>query len=259
MGAMRPLLLLFTLVTNLVLADSFQLYSESSSLGREQSISNQTRLRYVLSQNEFPIKPVLQVGHDLIGYWGKAQPLDPNASYAYLSPGLQFRYGRFQLNVENRFRAFYPQNWGLYARNTGTYDFRTVAVLGDFQQTSLGLGFSAFVESYADAVLTSADQWNLIATSFVRLGTRYAVLNSLLVDAYLEPFISWDRLGHFYYNRADIKPSLRVQWLTQGVSVSVIGSWLWNTYISRAANERNPYQDIPSGFRLLLVVGGEFI
>jgi len=133
-------------------------------------------------------------------------------------------------------------------------------VLGKYDDLALDASRSllGFYELYSETLFTSLDENNLIGAAFVRSGLRKPILKELMVDAFLEPFVTVDRIGHFYNNRADLKLNLRVLYAQSVFSIGLTGSYLINHYFNYATFEKNPYQNEKTGFRFLFVAGGTF-
>ena len=230
-------------------------YSESAYLSGSALGFNTIRVRAGSPLTAF-LTPYFQVGQELTTIQGRVDNLDGASSYAYTGPGVSFSLGKFTLYGEARFRQFYS-NVDPNAPGMGVFDGRGLLVYGDFfSHPFFGTSeFDWFAELYSETVFSSADSDNVINTDFARAGIRWKALNRLNVDFFVEPFLTLDRIRHYYYNRTDFKPSLRVQYYTESFSIGIIGSYMWNQYFARGDYEPNPFLHTPAGFRGLLVVG----
>lgn len=232
-------------------------YSEQAYLSRENVIVNQVRVRG-LTDSTAALVPYLQVGSELMTAGAGTDTLDPGASYAYAGPGARWTLGKVALFGELRARKFYtdrpsPQNL------QHVLDARAVLVYGDYIDKRLGGAgspASLFTEVYTEGVYTSADFNNLIFAGFARSGIRLQTTSSTTLDFFLEPFVTLDRVGHYYNNRADLKPSVRFLYFAGGFDLGLIGSYVMNTYFSRGTFDPNPYAGKPDGMRVLAVFGG---
>jgi hypothetical protein len=229
------------------------LYSEQAYLSRETTLNSSIRFRSetILTPH---LSPYLQLGNELIT---KAQNLNrlDTSSYAYAAPGLKGSMGGVSLFGEVRFRQFYVP--GGAPGTNGLADGRATLVYGEFLEGSFTQLFRKFLEIYSETVFTSADSYNVIQATFLRAGLRKTLASHTFADLFLEPFITLDRVGHFYNNRSDLKVSLRIQQWAGPVSFSLIASFLANLYFPYAKADPNPYAGRTLGTRLLLVVGGQ--
>jgi hypothetical protein len=111
------------------------------------------------------------------------------------------------------------------------------------------------VEVYAEGVLSSADQWNVIGTAFARGGIRWLLAASTYFDFFAEPFVTLDRVGHFFNNRAALRPGVRLGTQLGTVSLAVLAHAGPHRHFP--TQEPNPQVDGTSRESILLVVGGE--
>lgn len=229
-----------------------ELYSEETYLSHQRIFSSSLRFRAGPNLTDF-FSPYLLLGNEVSSNSSRPFRLD-NASYAYLGPGLRLRHDNLSLSTEGRFRRFYDNSPIVQA----PFDLRLIAVYNDFWSSPLShqQGLFQFAELYSEAVFSSADQNNVISASFLRAGLRKA-LASVQCDLFLEPFITVDRLGHFYNNRADLKLSGRLIYRLSSLDFSLTASYVANRYFSFGDYEPNPYLHNNSGMRILFVVGGE--
>jgi hypothetical protein len=202
------------------------------------------------------LMPYLQVGQELTTIEGKVATLDGASSFAYVGPGISFSFGKFTLYGEGRFRQYYshvdPNAPGL-----GPIDGRGLLVYGDFFSSPVfhSTAFDWFAELYSETVFSSADSANIINTDFARAGIRWKATPHLDLDLFVEPFVTVDRIHHYYYTRTDFKPSLRLQYVSAHFTLGLSGSYMWNHYFARGDYEPNPFLHVPAGVRGLLVVG----
>jgi hypothetical protein len=239
------------------LSSHLDLYSEHTFDGREEMAASSLRLR-----NEFqvpsPVLPYLAGGEEIQTPGFGAYYLDPGSSYVYGAPGLYVPIvGALSFRSELRVRKYLSDvDQGQLPYNV--LDFRSMLVWGALfeQPTQLPLGPRLFEEMYSEAVFSSTDYNNLISASYFRTGLRFSVTKSTLLDVLVEPFLTLDRIGHYYNNRAELRGGFRVVQSLGPVALSLTGYYAGNQYFSYAKFDNNPYQGHDSGFRALLVVGG---
>lgn len=228
-------------------------YTEDAFLDRENILSSLVRLRgeYKLVEN---LSPYLTAGSDLQTPSTAVSEV-ATSSYAYGGPGFKIDLFGAQLYTELRGRAYYRE-----APNQKKLDARAMLTIGKYGDIGLDASRSIllFSELYSETLFTSADENNLIQSAYIRMGFRKPVVKDFMLDLFVEPFVTLDRIGHYYNNRADGKFSVRLQYSKAAYVVGLTGSYLYNQYFNNANFERNPYQDIRSGFRVLFVAGGTF-
>ncbi len=239
---------------------SFQpdLYTEQAFLGRESVVQQSTRLR--LYENSGTVfLPYGLVGSELMMSGLTADPLDAGGSYAYGGAGFRIQRGPFNWFNEARGRAFYknapnPQN------TQETLDVRSIIVLNHIVEKPLATGssFSFVFEPYMEILYTSADFNNVISAGWLRTGLRYRADKSVALDLLAEPFATFDRVRHFFNNRAELKPTVRLLVNGPNFSGSLLVSYLWNTYFERGDFDNNPYKNRGQGMRVLAVFGAIF-
>jgi hypothetical protein len=235
---------------------SASLYSENSYLSRESAAISSVRVRASRKLSEV-FSPYLQVGNELAYTGAGIASVESSSSFAYAAPGISATLGRVTLYGEVRFRQFYQQ-LDLPAEGQGPIDARALAVYGNYfaHRISPVLSTDLFAEIYAEGVFTSADLNNVIVTGIGRFGVRTSPFANAFVDLFLETFATIDRLGHYYYNHADLRPTLRVQYASAAFSVGLSASYMLSYFYPFANFETNPYRDQPASTRVLLVVGG---
>jgi len=231
------------------------LYSEQIVLTRKDQFASSARFRFENVLSPF-LSPYLQVGSELMSPVGNIGSLD-TASYVHVGPGVKLSYKKFSLLVEGRFRKFYKE----LAQPSGTqgnFDFRTLLIYGNFFQKELqgSLRLRRFAEIYSETVFTSADDNNVIHSSYARLGYRLPLSPQTNADLFLEPYVTLDRIGHFYNNRTDLKLSARLTHFLSPLSFSLMASVLANQYFSFGDYEPNPYKNSNTGFRFMAIIGG---
>ena len=237
-----------TVFANATLEAHGELYSEQTYLSQQETLTSHLRLRAESSVTEV-LTPYLQLGNEL-----SSKVTDPfnfdSASYVHVGPGLHVKLGKFSLYGEARVRKFYQDS------SRPNLDIRSLIVFGDFIEWVDSKDWSRFVELYSETVYTSADSHNVIHSSFARTGLRRRLSLNTSLDFFFEPFVTLDRVKHYYNNRADLKVSARVNHRISAINVSLVGSYLQNFYFSRGDQSNNPYGATASGARVLLVVGG---
>lgn len=228
-------------------------YTEDAFLDRENILSSLLRVRgeYKVTEN---LSPYLTVGSDM---QTSSQVVSDVAtsSYAYGGPGFKVDLFGAQLFTELRGRSYYRE-----ALNQKKLDARILLTIGKYGDVGLDASRSilGFYELYTETLFTSADESNVIESAYIRAGLRKPVIKDLMLDVFVEPFVTVDRIGHFYNNRADAKLNMRLQYATANYSFGLTGSYLVNDYFDYAKFERNPYLNETSGFRVLFVAGGSF-
>lgn len=235
-----------------------ELYTENVYLGREKAVQSSLRVR---AQGELAkdLLPFLQVGNELLTGSLSDLAFDALGSFAYAGPGIRFNLAPLSFIQELRFRQFYRSRAATPQYSQQLMDVRSLVVFGLWRETSLSetLGLSLFAEPYAEGVYTSADLDNLIFAGYVRLGGRWKAFDKASLDVFVEPFVTLDRVRHFFNNRADVKPSVRFKYGSNDLNVSLTASYLFNHYFARGNFENNPFREINSGFRFLAVLGAD--
>ncbi len=249
------------LISNSLMAMSFQpdLYTEQAFLGRESVVQQSTRLRVYENTRTVGPHPYGLAGSELMMSGLTSDPLDPGGSYAYGGAGLRFFRGPFNWFNEVRGRAFYKKSPNV--KNTQeAIDLRSLIVLNSFSETPLteNSDFRFIFEPYLEILYTSADFNNVISNGYLRTGVRYRIDQGVALDLLAEPYASFDRVRHFYNNRAELKPTVRFQVNGPGLSGSLLVSYLWNSYFDRGDFDNNPYQNRNQGMRVLAVFGAIF-
>ena len=230
-------------------ASTTELYTEQAYLAREARYQGNLRVRQDLAVTQF-LYPYLQAGGELItALDNTTQPA--GGSHVFAGPGVRLRYEFASLYVEPRVRQSLTSG-----PNNTSLDFRSLVVLGKLWVTPVAPPLSTLVEAYSETLLTSYDKWNVIEAAYLRGGFRYGLGSATFADLFLEPFVTLDRHGYHYNNRADLKLSARFETLVEGLKLSLTGSLLANTYLNGRITGGNPYADRTMGFRLLAVVGG---
>ena len=233
------------------IASHVELYSENSYLSREKVYPNFTEMR--INFLSFPLRPVLFLGTDLTVIDRELNRLD-NGSFAFVAPGLKYSISHLSFSISARFRRFYRPLLVLTDRR----DYRGLLVYDQELKKTLGQSqFSFFLQSYTEALYTSADDNNVIFADYLRLGLSRSMKFQLKTDVFFEPFVTIDRLGHFYNNRFDFKVSLRLNHslFKLGMSQSLSLSYIWNRYFNYADLDHNPYKKSGSSFRIMYVLG----
>jgi hypothetical protein len=235
---------------------SASLYSENSYLSRESAAISQVRIRTSAKLSTL-FEPYLQVGQELAYTGGAVASVESASSFVYGAPGISAEVGRVKFFSELRFRKYYQQI-DLPSEGQGPIDFRILAVYGDYfaKRISPTLSTDLFSEIYSEGVFTSADLNNVVVAGFGRFGVRISPLPKSYVDLFLETFATVDRLGHFYYNHADLRPTLRLQYASDVFSVGLSVSYIATYFFPFANFDPNPYAGQPSSSRVMLVVGG---
>jgi hypothetical protein len=250
--------LFWILTTATVEASNFSasFYSENSYLSRESAEISQIRARASDKISDV-FSPYLQVGNELAFTGGTIGTVESSYSFAYAAPGLNISLGPVQFFGECRFRQFY-NGADPSAEGQGPIDVRGVLVYGNYFGTRISpvLSTDLFGEIYSEAVFTSADDSNLVVTGIGRWGGRISPFKDTSADLFVEVFATIDRLGHYYYNHADLRPTFRLQYVTPAFSVGLSVSYMLTYYYPLATFEPNPYINMPAGIRTLLVVGG---
>ena len=222
---MHKWILISSLLSGAALGDyRASLYSENSVLTRDESVASQTRLR-VGKNLPWNTTPYLQLGQELLGSTSTSI-VDKGSSFIYLAPGIEWNFGMVSLFGEARARKFYGDSL------QSSSDFRALVVFGDFLQSGI-----RFLEIYSENLFTSADGNNFISSSFLRPGLRWAIKNAFLADIFLEPFLSVDRLGHYYYNRFDLNPSVRLHYAAGELDIGLITSYVLNYSFRQTSSE----------------------
>lgn len=225
-------------------------YSEQGFLGREGVVAQFTRVRAGWSDSLGFL--YLHLGQD----WASTStsPTQPAGSFAYAGPGLRFGNGIASLALEAR------QLWRYAPAVSGSndWDARAVGVVGTFLQGPRweSLGATLFAEPYAETVFSSLDRSNVVVNTFVRGGVRRKLSRSVFVDGFLEVFGAADRLGHRYFNRVDLKPTLRLGVADRAFGLNLFVSYVLNDYWRRDLLEAPPARSDRQGVRVLLTVGG---
>ncbi len=235
-----------------------ELYTEQAYMARESVASQSTRFRLFESSQE-RLRPYLTAGSEMMTSGLGNTALDAGGSYAYGGVGIRLGRGPFQWLNEVRARAFYVNR--PHPLNTQeNFDVRSLIVLAHMLEAPLAGGsqFAFLFEPYFELLYTSADFSNVISSGYLRTGVRYRLDKAVNLDFFLEPYATFDRVRHFYNNRADIKPTLRLQANSGAVSGSLLVSYLWNKYFDRGDFDANPYRLRNEGVRILAVVGATF-
>lgn len=240
---MRTLVAIYVLGTSVfgAAAQSAELYSEHQFLTRERLLASQIQVRTLSASGV--LTPFLQIGNDWLS---RAEtPFAPDAaSYAHVAPGIQWRVGDLTARVETRFRAYYRPS-----AQHNLLDFRALAAWGAFHERKLDSSVSLFGEPYGEAVFTTADRNNLIATAFARGGLRFILARGLTLDAYAEPRAQWDRVRRPENHRLEGRLGARVTAQAAGLTFSGFAAALLtqNTLLGGP---------VRTGASFLFVVGG---
>ena len=249
-------------ITVLILSNSLNamnllpdLYTEQAFLARENVVQQTTRLRLFETSQE-RVRPYLTAGSELMTAGSGSSSLDTGGSYAYAGGGVRLGRGAFQWLNEVRVRGFYKSR----PNTRETFDVRSLIVLAHLLEAPLlsGSAFAFLFEPYFELLYTSADLNNVISAGYIRTGVRYRLDKSVAMDLFLEPYATFDRVHHFYNNRADIKPTFRLQLNSGTIGGSLLISYLWNSYFDRGDLDVNPYRLRNEGVRVLAVVGATF-
>lgn len=234
-----------------------EVYTENVYLGRENAVQSSLRVRAHGELGVPNLLPFLQVGNEFLTGSLKDIAVDALGSYAYAGPGLRYNLAPFAFIQELRFRQFYRTRPPDPIYSQQLVDVRSLVVFGMWKEVPVQdeLKISLFAEPYAEGVFTTADRDNIVLAAYVRLGSRWRAFDKASVDVFVEPFVTLDRVRHFFNNRADVKPSLRFRYGSPDLNVSLTASYLFNRYFARGDFENNPFKDINSGFRFLAVLG----
>jgi hypothetical protein len=251
-------------LSNSLMAMSFQpdLYTEQAYLGRESVIQQTTRLRLYENSSTATgarVLPYVTAGSELIMSGIAQNPLDSGGSYAFGGVGFRLSRGPMAWFNEVRGRGFYK--FAPNPKNTHeSFDVRSLIVLTHLTEAPLATdsAFRLVFEPYMEILFTSADFNNVISAGWIRTGLRYRLDKGVALDLLAEPYVTFDRVHHFFNNRADIKPTLRFQVNAPNLSGSLLVSYLWNTYFARGDFENNPYKNRNEGLRVLAVFGAVF-
>lgn len=253
------------LLTVLILSNSAigmnllpELYTEQAFLARESVVQQTTRLRLFESTLE-RFRPYVTAGSEMMSGGPNATTLDIGGSYAYGGIGLRIGRPNFQWFNELRGRAFYTYRPSAL-NSQEALDYRSLIVLSHQVVAPLASGsdFSFLFEPYMEILYTSGDFNNVISAGYARTGVRYRLNPQMVLDAYVEPYAVFDRVRHFYNNRADIKPTLRFMVNSSTVGGALMVSYLWNKYFDRGDFDPNPYRYKNEGMRVLAVLGATF-
>ncbi len=235
-----------------------ELYTEQAFLARESVVQQTTRVRVFETTGE-QFRPYFSAGSELMSGGASATTLDIGGSYGYGGVGLRFRRSNFQWFNEVRARGFYTYKPNSLNRQE-LVDVRSLIVLAHLLEVPLAEGsqFSFLLEPYFELLYTSADFHNVISAGYVRTGMRYRFSRNIALDMFAEPYATFDRVHHFFNNRSDIKPTIRLTINSDSISGSLLVSYLWNHYFDVGNFEPNPYVNKNEGMRILAVLGAVF-
>lgn len=235
---------------------SLDVYSENTFLGREGLLSSQTRLR--TEKEDRPVfQPYLTAGTELYTPGRDDYSLSAD-SFAFFGGGVKLApfYG-LSLTAEGRLRGRYlPSSPNEFS----TTELRSLLVYGNFFSSPWSENQALFLEPYTETLFTTLDSSNIINASQIKAGNRWTALTGdsrLYVDLFVEPYFTLDTRRHYYNNRGELRLSNRVTFAWKNLSASVSFTYLWNQYFSRGDLDPNPYVDKNSGFRSMLVLGGQ--
>jgi|LakMenEpi03Aug12_release.lakeMendotaPanAssembly.Ray.scaffolds.fasta_scaffold231109_1 hypothetical protein len=224
-----------------------EVYSESAFFSPRSIFWNTLSAR-TFPAWEWTISPYLQLGSE--------QAMGSERSgYIYWAPGLNWTYNQLRVFGESRFRS---ETNELQSPTViqNPHDFRILLTLGDYQDSPLVPkdNFFAFWEPYSEVLYTSRDSDNIIFRGFTRVGLRYKFTSSTYTDLFVEPTLAVDRIGHFYNNHLDIKPSLRAGHCTGELCISVSAARLFPQYLDGLIQDSQWTSE--EGFRFLATIGG---
>lgn len=216
-----------------------EVYSESAFY------SSQSLFWNTLSARTYPVQK-----WNLSPYFslGSEQAIGSDSvGYIYCAPGLNWSYNKLRLFGESRFRSDVGES---------PYDFRILLTVADYQDSPLSTQnrLYTFWEPYSEVLYTSRDSDNVIFRGFSRMGLRYKFTSSTFTDFFLEPTVAVDRVGHFYNNHLDFKPSLRAGHCYGGICISISATRLFPQYLEGFIRDSSWTSE--EGFRFLAAIGG---
>jgi hypothetical protein len=248
-------------VGSMQVAPRFDVYSESSYVSRLDLLANSSRVRA-----ELPVKtwlaPYAVAGDELYQRSLEGRDGLDNGSHTFVAPGVRFDWSPVSLFVESRYRSYTDprlpgEGEGGIEDTRPVRDRRALLVVSLWSERSL-TGWQrtrAFNEVYSETVYTSADDDNVVHSTFVRPGVRFEPRTRTYLDAFAKPYVAFDRAGHDYDNRAELEAGGRVTQGLSWLSLSLSATYLVNRSFDYAADASTGSRS-NQGYRLLAVLGG---
>lgn len=229
--------------------EKVQWYSETHQQSTQRVFSQSSQLRYFLPFNSYGM-----IGINHLSTPGHEGQIDA-AAHFFGEVGWHFsKHRRVKIFAGLRYKYYYGEETS-WQRQTAKLDWRILYVNGEYKE----FGKQYFVESYWESLFSSADNNNLITTTFYRFGIM-AKNGSWRWDFFTSPVFKFDRIGHFYYNLASWELMARISRSFPHWVISLYTGASFDHYIQRHMGDEfekevNPYHRNQVNGKILLTIG----